>query len=141
MAIATPCPCMLGPYTNLKPQLHDKLTEALGLIVRSQTRSYSQWIRVLHRSWHMCLPPAPSQALAKERGQPDDEWKNSADDRFLQAVMRRNRTAQIVLSGQRQHCCAGRSDSARMQRSRSQLPIAFTWGNDFGCNPGHAVDA
>mmetsp|Transcript_1236 Transcript_1236/g.2819 ORF Transcript_1236/g.2819 Transcript_1236/m.2819 type:complete len:336 (-) Transcript_1236:37-1044(-) len=52
VAVATPCPCMLGPYTNLQPQLHDKLTEA----------------------------------LAKERGQPDDEWKHSADDRYTVGV-------------------------------------------------------
>ncbi|CAE7679300.1 unnamed protein product, partial [Symbiodinium pilosum] len=30
VAIATPCPCMLGAYTGLQPELHDKLTEALA---------------------------------------------------------------------------------------------------------------
>jgi len=48
IAVATPCPCMLGAYTDLQPKVHDKMSEA----------------------------------LAAERGSPDDEWSHSIDDRY-----------------------------------------------------------
>ena len=44
IAVATPCPCMLGAYTDLQPQVHDKMSEVADgwLMGRQQCVSKDQ---------------------------------------------------------------------------------------------------
>ncbi|CAJ1451497.1 unnamed protein product [Effrenium voratum] len=61
VAISTPCPCMLGAYTDLQPKLHDKLDEALAA---ERGQASDDWSHTIDDRYFLGVPKVPEWQTA-----------------------------------------------------------------------------